>query len=958
MMNSNVSFRSRRHAGILALTTAAAACGLTASLHAATAARPNVILILVDDMGWSDLGCQGSEISTPNIDALAATGVRFRQFYNGARCSPTRAALLTGLHTPQVAQDPAQALPTLRTDNNVTIAELLKSNGYRTYMAGKWHLGNGEKLPENRGFQHVWRFADGTAHSTGNWDQGNYKLISENNEIAFHDYVAAGKQFHQSNAIGDYTLDFIDHDNAKGDAPFFAYMAFGSPHFPLQVAKERADAYTTTYAKGWDVLRQERYDRQLALGIVDSRSPLTPRGGTGRHDSEPIEAIPAWDTLPADRQADLSRRMSLYAGMLTLVDENVGRVVAKLRETGQLDNTLIFFMSDNGGNLEGGKFGTWNGTTTGPALTGTALANMGQPGANDGIDYGGGWANLSNTPLRLFKHATHEGGTRTPFIVHWPTGVAAQNVWRDGPGAIIDVLPTIAAATGAVYPTTYNGHAVLPEEGVDLLPVINGGALPQRSIFVEHEGNRSVRDGKWKLVTKNFTLYDNSSIANARELYDMDLDPTESNNLADENPTLTLQLMDEFNAWAVRTHVAPDRYFTVPPDSPTPQPMTTDLFVDTFNRPDATDIDASLTGVFGSIVSSLAPGAVWFEGFEGSGLPDSIKVTDSQLDMAYGPGMAENGLNHNFIDPEILGAGGFSISLKVLDINTATDDAANRYAGFGVGLNATQAAGGADIGTTTAAKRPIRGKTGNAGTADCFVEVDLNKNVKVWVHGAIVATVPVAASTGTLTATFSTAGFTTADQVTVSVYFNGTLLDLDPASASFSKTFKWDENNQNYLALSVRGTNYVRLDNFAVRKLPLGEAFAQEYAIRNGLRDQDAAPNANVDGDALGNFGEWAFGSNPGVADDQVASTTLVFNNLATQGFRFAHRRLAGYRQLGVKYQYYISTDLEHWIETIPVEQSSTPLANSPGYEAAELKLPDADIKDRDRLFLKVSAAP
>ncbi len=923
---------------------AIAALNFPLELRAADPARPNILLVMVDDMGWGDLGCQGGEISTPNIDQLAATGVRFRQFYNSARCSPTRAALLTGLYTQQVADNPGDSLPTLRLDNNATIAEILRANGYRTYHAGKWHLGAGARLPENRGFQHTFRFANGTAHSANNWDQGAYSVVSQNNEIPFRNYAANGQQFYQTTAIGDYTLDFIDHDLARGDAPFFIYMAFGSPHFPLQSTPARADAYKSTYEKGWDVLRQERYDRQLALGVIDRRYPLSPRGGT-------TETIPAWNTLAADRKADLVRRMSLYAAMLQQVDENVGRVVARLRQAGQLDNTLILFLSDNGGNYEGGTFGE-----AGNARSGAALANMGQPGANDDIHYGTGWANLSNTPLRLFKHFTHEGGIRTPLIAHWPAGFTAQNAWREAPGHIIDVVPTILAAAGVTYPTTFNGHPVLPEEGRNLLPEIRGDAAPDRSLFVEHESNRMIRRGNWKLVSKNFALFDGSSPANQRELYDMSLDPGESHNVAGENPTRVLQLVDEWNAWATRALVPADRLFSLPPVSSSPTPMATDLFVDTFDRPDSNDIDASLTGAFGGLAAQFSPGATWFEGYEGSGTADSIHIGDSILYLKSGFGMGENGLNHNFVEPAILAAGGFSVSLKILEINTDANDLANRYAGFAVGLNAAQAAAGADISDNTG--KTIRGRADRKGTADCFVELDLNKNVKVWVHGAIVATVPVNAIKGTLTATYATAGFNTTDPVKVAVYFDGRLLDLDPASAAKTISFKWDEANQNYLALSARGTNYVTGDNFAVRKLPLAETLAQEYAARSGLREANAAPSANVDHDQLDNLHEWAFGSNPNLSDDFVAGATLAFQDFASEGFRFAHRAVVDPEAAGVNYHYYVSDDLKKWNEVTPTVVSGTPLANSPGYQAVELRLPDIAVAGKDRLFLKVDATP
>ncbi|RYD35125.1 MAG: hypothetical protein EOP87_07910, partial [Verrucomicrobiaceae bacterium] len=246
--------------------------------------RPNVIVMLVDDMGWGDLGCYGSEIPTPNIDALAGNGVRFRQFYNSARCSPTRCSIMSGLYPQQAAVDPAAALPDLRNDNNVTFAELLGADGYRTYLAGKWHLGGGALLPENRGFQHVWRFANGTAHSADNWNQSAYTFVSQGNEMAARAY---GSEFHQTDAIGDYAVDFINHNQSKGDGkPFAMFLGFGAPHFPIQAPPAVADAFMGTYAQGWDVIRQQRYNRQLATGVIDSRYPFPGLGGTGPHAAE------------------------------------------------------------------------------------------------------------------------------------------------------------------------------------------------------------------------------------------------------------------------------------------------------------------------------------------------------------------------------------------------------------------------------------------------------------------------------------------------------------------------------------------------------------------------------------------------------------------------------------------------------------------------------------------------
>ena len=540
----------------------------TAALQAQTAApnaghgKPNIVVILADDVGWSDLGCYGGEIATPNLDTLAKTGTRFREFYTTPRCAPSRAALLTGLYSHQVAVDPGASLPNLREDNNVTLAEVLRDQGYRTYMAGKWNLGNGPRLPENRGFQEVWRFSDGNAHSEPQWDIHRYKLVSPDHEIAERPYDG-GKTFYQTDAVGDYSVDFINHSLKKENhAPFFLYMAFGAAHFPIGAPKAIADTYNPTYSKGWDAVRHDRYERQLAQGVIDARYPFPPRGGTASlHDgSEPTVEIPAWNTVEPDRQADLARRMSLYAALVQKMDENIGKVVTRLREAGQLDNTLIVFLSDNGANLEGGVFGTWDGTDH-SSLTGAALANMGQRGMHDGIRYGGGWAHVSNTPLRLFKHFAQEGGIRTPFIAHWPAGFKGNGGWNEQVGDIIDVMPTVAAAAGATYPTTYAGHPVLPTAGVNLLPALHGEALAPRALFIEHESNRMMREGQWKLVTKNFELADHSSPANQKELYDVSVDPGESRNVADQHPEVIKSMIKQWDAWAAKVGVPPGHRF-------------------------------------------------------------------------------------------------------------------------------------------------------------------------------------------------------------------------------------------------------------------------------------------------------------------------------------------------------------------------------------------------------------
>jgi hypothetical protein len=465
-----------------------------------------------------------------------------------------------------------------------------------------------------------------------------------------------------------------------------------------------------------------------------------------------------------------------------------------------------------------------------------------------------------------------------------------------------------------------------------------------------------IRKADWKLVSKNFALADGSSPANERELYDLSVDPDETHNLALDNPTRVIQMIDEWNAWGTRVGVVAGRYFTYPPSNITPAPNPADLFLDTFNRPDAVDIDTSTVGMSGSRVPPIAANAAWFEGWEGSGTTDSIQVLDHILQMATGVGMSENGLNHNFIGQDIIDAGGFAISVRILEINTDPSDAANRFAGFGVGLTAAQAAKGNDIGTNVASPRPIRGNTGNPGAAACFVELDLNGNVKVWIHGVLTATVPVGAKIGTLTASFALAGFATNNPVTLSVYFNGKRLDINTSASSDTQTFTWNAANTNYVALSARATNDAQLDNFAVRKLPLADSLATEYAISKGLDGDKTAPTANPDGDHTNNFSEWAFGSDPSNSDDDLSGTTLTFTDLPSQGFRFAHRRLSDFQDVGLVYRYSVSSDLQNWTSVTPTTVSVTPLGNSPGYEAVELRLPDSAVLNHDRLFVRVDA--
>ncbi|MCX6873094.1 MAG: arylsulfatase [Verrucomicrobia bacterium] len=514
-----------------------AAIMLPSGLHGSDAGKPNILLILADDLGYSDLGCYGGEIATPNLDALAQAGLRFRQFYNSARCSPTRAAILTGLQPHQAG------FPNLGGKlgpNSVTLAEVLKPAGYRTLMVGKWHL-NERNPPTERGFDEFYGMLGGFNSCWQEdpfytrWPPGRTK----------REY--AKDQFYSTDVFADYALDFI---GKPGPQPWFLYLAFNAPHFPLHAPEADIARYESMYfEKGWDRIREERLARQKNLGLVPADLALTPRATvpanwvnvkTGWADRQ----NPAWDSLPEDRRRDLARRMAVYAAMVDRMDRAVGRTVAHLKTTGQLDNTVIIFLSDNGACAEWDPWGfDQNSGPQNVLHTGAALKEIGAPGSY--VSYGSGWAHACNTPWRLFKHYTHEGGVLTPCIVHWPAGLKAPGL-AAGPGHITDFMPTLCALTGAKYPTERDGTAILPQEGLSLLPAFNGEALPKRQICIEHEGHRSVRDNDWKLV---------ALAGKPWELYHLATDLTEMRDLAAKEPQRVQDMAAAWDDWAARCNV-------------------------------------------------------------------------------------------------------------------------------------------------------------------------------------------------------------------------------------------------------------------------------------------------------------------------------------------------------------------------------------------------------------------
>ncbi len=498
---------------LFAATLLALSTTMNQSTQAAPANKPNVLLILADDLGWSDLGCYGSEISTPNLDNLAKSGLRFTQFYNSARCCPTRASLLTGLH-PHQAGFPLMngTLPNYA----ATLPEVLKPAGYKTYMVGKWHLGE-QKKPTDRGFEEFYGMLGGFNSC---WQEDPYYTRWPQDRPK-RDYKK--DEFYATNAFGDYALDFIE-DGRKTGQPWFMYWAFNAPHFPLHAPENVIAKYEKMYLeKGWDTIRAERLARQKKLKIIPQDTPLSPRSvvpanrfnkQTGWAD----KTNPAWDEIPADRRADLARRMAVYAAMVDIMDQNIGRVIAYLKQSGQFENTAIFFLSDNGACAEWDPWGFDKVDSTLNILhKGDELKKIGGPESY--VSYGSGWANACNTPWRLYKHYNHEGGIRTPMIAHWPQGMKNKEfALTDQAGYITDFMPTLLQICDAKYPEKQNGVDILPHEGVSLLPVLQGEKLPQRILCVEHEGNRMVREGDWKLVALHDAPW---------ELYDLSKDPVE-----------------------------------------------------------------------------------------------------------------------------------------------------------------------------------------------------------------------------------------------------------------------------------------------------------------------------------------------------------------------------------------------------------------------------------------------
>lgn len=535
-------------------------------------ARPNVIVILADDMGFSDPGCYGGEIHTPNIDGLAKDGVRFAQFYNQARCCPTRASLLTGLYPHQAGMgemNQDRGLPAYRGEINdrcATIAEVLRGQGYHTGMTGKWHLvhlniasaepkdqkammsfqldapisPSKENWPVNRGFEEHWGTIPGVEDY---WDP--YGMVHNETTIK-----PEGKGFYYTDFITEHSVGLIDQFTKDRGKPFFMYVAYTAPHWPMMAKQSDIDHYKGVYDVGWDGIRATRYARQKAMGLIKPEWGLSPRAfnqGLANRDS----IVGPWDAVP--NKAWEASRMATYAAMIECMDRGIGRIMGELKRKGVEKNTVVIFLSDNGAcqeNVEPTWYDIPNRTRDGREIHVGNLAQY-MPGSDDTVyqSYGPMWANASNTPFRRFKHLTEEGGISAPFIVRWPNGKLSRgSIDRDDVGDVIDIMPTILELTGSAYPSSLKGNPLTPLEGKSLVPVLHGGNIERGDLFWEHEGNRAARRGDWKIV---------GPAGEEWKLFNLAKDRTELQDLSAEQPQIKADLIAAWQTWAHRVGALP-----------------------------------------------------------------------------------------------------------------------------------------------------------------------------------------------------------------------------------------------------------------------------------------------------------------------------------------------------------------------------------------------------------------
>jgi len=542
--------------------------GVAAAEGDEAAPRPNVIIIMSDDMGFSDIACYGGEIQTPTLDRLAAGGLRFTQFYNTARCCPTRASLLTGLYPHQAGVGHMmndRGYDGYRGDlnrNSMTIAEVLRPAGYSTYMAGKWHVakatapdGPKDNWPRNRGFDRFYGTITGAGSFYDPWT-----LVRDDTMISpYADPEYRPERYYYTDAISDHAARFVaEHHRDRGEQPFFMYVAYTAAHWPMHALAKDVAKYKGKYDRGYGSVRAERFERTKELGLIKSEWELSPQAGD-------------WDAVE-HKQWEI-RCMEVYAAMVDSMDQGIGRIVAQLERDDILKNTLIFFLQDNGGCAEGlgrSPRGDYTAmpeeppfdpmpadelqTAMIPKQTRDGFPIVMGPGVMPGPDgnyiaYGQGWANVSNTPFREYKHWVHEGGISTPLVAHWPAGIKRHGELEHQPGHLTDLMATCVDVSGAEYPVEHDGQRIKPMEGRSLAPAFAGRTIQREALYWEHEGNRAVRVGKWKLVAKGEK--------GPWELYDMEADRTEMHDLAAQQPGRVAEMAALWQAYAERANVLP-----------------------------------------------------------------------------------------------------------------------------------------------------------------------------------------------------------------------------------------------------------------------------------------------------------------------------------------------------------------------------------------------------------------
>ncbi len=533
-------WRAGTAAGTMALGACAANRAEIRTNACSAAPRPNIVLILADDLGWSDIGCYGGEIETPNIDRIAAQGLRFGGFYNCARCCPTRASLLTGLYPHQAGighmTGPASDFgsPAYRghlNRNCLTLAEALKTAGYRTLMSGKWHVGSqGGMWPCDRGFDEFYGILEGGS----NFFEVEPRAMLAQNRVLL---PQPAQPYYMTDALTEHAVRLIDESGGSERPPFFLYLSYTAPHLPLHAFPEDIAKYRGRYRIGWDALRQQRMERQKSLGLMPAEVSLAPRD----------EDVPPWDSTENKDEWDL--RMAVYAAMVDRMDQGIGQVLEAVRRSGQEDNTLVMFLSDNGASPE--PIDGRPGVLPGPA--------------NSLSGYFAPWANASNTPFRRFKHWVHEGGIVTPCVARWPRVIREQGSITAQPGHVMDLMATFVEAAGFSWPDSRNGEAILPLEGRSLMPIFEGRVRAgHEALFWEHQGNRAVRMGDWKLVSEYSDLgkrirlgQDINLLSDQWELYHLGQDRVELNNLAAREPERVRDMSGRYIAWAHRCGVRP-----------------------------------------------------------------------------------------------------------------------------------------------------------------------------------------------------------------------------------------------------------------------------------------------------------------------------------------------------------------------------------------------------------------